>query len=71
MISRVNFSKHAFFNSLLMALERTAAPLCRFGRRGFHKVAGFGGRRGRAAVAQLDRSATAKVPTSNQPENCI
>jgi hypothetical protein len=38
---------------LTRALERTAAPPCRYYGLGDSEVAGFGGRRGRAAVAQL------------------
>jgi hypothetical protein len=40
---------------LTRALERTAAPLCRDDGLGDSEVAGFGERRGRAAVAQLGR----------------
>jgi hypothetical protein len=40
---------------LTRALERTAAPPCRDYGLGDSEVAGFGGRRGRAAVAQLGR----------------
>jgi hypothetical protein len=40
---------------LTRALERTAAPPCRYYGLGDSEVAGFGGRLGGAAVAQLGR----------------
>jgi hypothetical protein len=51
------------------SVERTAAPLCREHGAGSSTATGFGGRRGRAAVAHLHRSAEklSQVPKQITP----